>query len=55
MGLDQCITNVYTLSEAGKVCGYEIFGYVQEREIAVACAIRGVLCRIISRAAREEK
>ena len=48
MGLDQCITNVYTLSEAGKVCGYEIFGYVQEREIAVACAIRGALIRIIS-------
>ena|SRR6266849_377222 len=48
MGLDQCITNVYTLSEAGKVCGYEIFGYVQERQIAVACAIRGALIRIIS-------
>ena len=27
---------------------YQIFGYVQGREIAVACAIRGALCRIIS-------
>jgi uncharacterized DUF497 family protein len=28
---------------------YQIFGYVEEREIAVACAIRGSLCWIILR------
>jgi uncharacterized DUF497 family protein len=27
---------------------YQIFGYVEGREIAVACAIRGSLCWIIS-------
>lgn len=36
---------------------YQIFGYVQEREVAVACAIRSTLCWIISarRARRDER
>jgi uncharacterized DUF497 family protein len=36
---------------------YQIFGYVQGREIAVACAIRGTLCWLISarRARRDER
>jgi uncharacterized protein len=36
---------------------YQIFGYIQGREIAVACAIRGSLCHIISarRARRDER
>ena len=36
---------------------YQIFGYVQGREIAVACALRGSLCWIISarRARRDER
>jgi uncharacterized DUF497 family protein len=36
---------------------YQIFGYVQGREIAVACAVRGSLCWIISarRARRDER
>ncbi|QUS38479.1 BrnT family toxin [Tardiphaga alba] len=36
---------------------YQIFGYLEEREIAVACAIRGSLCWIISarRARRDER
>lgn len=36
---------------------YQIFGYVQGKEIAVACALRGTLCWIISarRARRDER
>ena len=36
---------------------YQIFGYVEGREIAVACALRGSLCWIISarRARRDER
>ena len=36
---------------------YQIFGHVQEREVAVACAIRGTVCWLISarRATRREK
>jgi uncharacterized DUF497 family protein len=36
---------------------YQIFGYIQEREIAVACALRDSLCWIISarRARRDER
>ena len=36
---------------------YQIFGYVQGREIAVACALRGSHCWIISarRARRDER
>jgi uncharacterized DUF497 family protein len=36
---------------------YQIFGYIQGREVAVACAIRGTLCWIISarRARRDER
>ena len=36
---------------------YQIFGYVQGREVAVACAIRGTLCWLISarRARRDER
>jgi hypothetical protein len=36
---------------------YQIFGYLQGREIAVACALRGTLCWIISarRARRDER
>ena len=36
---------------------YQIFGYLQGQEIAVACAIRGTLCWIISarRARRDER
>jgi len=36
---------------------YQIFGYVQEREIAVACALRGKLCWLTSarRARRDER
>ena len=36
---------------------YQIFGYVQGQEIAVACALRGSLCWIISarRARRDER
>jgi uncharacterized protein len=36
---------------------YQIFGYVQGQEIAVACAIRGTVCWLISarRARRDER
>jgi uncharacterized protein len=36
---------------------YQIFGYVQGQEIAVACALRGTLCWVISarRARRDER
>ena len=35
---------------------YQIFGYVQGREVAVACAFRGPVCRIISaRPARRDE
>ncbi len=36
---------------------YQIFGYVQGQEIAVACALRGSLCWVISarRARRDER
>ena len=36
---------------------YQIFGYVQGREVAVACALRGSLCHFISarRASRAER
>ena len=36
---------------------YQIFGYVEGREVAVACALRGSLCWIISarRARRDER
>jgi uncharacterized protein len=36
---------------------YQIFGYVQEREVAVACTIRGTLCWVISarRARRDDR
>lgn len=36
---------------------YQIFGYVQGREVSVACAIRGSVCWIISarRARRDER
>jgi uncharacterized DUF497 family protein len=36
---------------------YQIFGYVQEREVAVACTLRGTLCWLISvqRARRDER
>ena len=36
---------------------YQIFGYIEGREIAVACAIRGTVCWIISarRARRDER
>lgn len=36
---------------------YQIFGYLQGREIAIACALRGSLCWIISarRARRDER
>ncbi|WP_369721111.1 BrnT family toxin [Bradyrhizobium sp. LLZ17] len=35
---------------------YQIFGYIDGREVAVACAIRGTVCRLISvRRAREDE
>ncbi|HZL31952.1 MAG TPA: BrnT family toxin [Pseudolabrys sp.] len=36
---------------------YQIFGYVQEREVSVACTLRGTLCWIISarHASRSER
>ena len=36
---------------------YQIFGYIEEREVAVACAIRGTVCWLISarRARRDER
>ena len=36
---------------------YQIFGYLQEREVAVDCALRGSLCWLISarRARRDER
>jgi uncharacterized protein len=36
---------------------YQIFGYVQGREVAVACAVRGTVCWLISarRARRDER
>jgi uncharacterized DUF497 family protein len=36
---------------------YQIFGYVEGREVAVACALRGSLCWVISarRARRDER
>mgnify|MGYP001312410301 CR=1 FL=1 len=36
---------------------YQIFGYIDRREVAVACAIRGEVCRLISarRARRDER
>ena len=36
---------------------YQIFGYLEGREISVACALRGALCWIISarRARRDER
>jgi uncharacterized DUF497 family protein len=36
---------------------YQIFGYIEGREIAVACALRGDLCWLISerRARRDER
>jgi uncharacterized protein len=36
---------------------YQIFGYVEGREVAVACALRGSVCWIISarRARRDER
>jgi len=36
---------------------YQIFGYVEGREIAVACALRGAVCWVISarRARRDER
>lgn len=36
---------------------YQIFGYLEEQEITVACTLRGTLCWIISarRASREER
>jgi len=36
---------------------YQIFGYIESREVAVACALRGTLCWIISarRANRTER
>ena len=36
---------------------YQIFGYLEGREITVACTLRGTLCWIISarRASREER
>ncbi|UGV27740.1 BrnT family toxin [Rhodopseudomonas boonkerdii] len=36
---------------------YQVFGYLEKREVAVACAIRGSLCWIISarRARRDER
>ena len=36
---------------------YQIFGYIEGREIAVACALRGTLCWVISarRARRDER
>lgn len=36
---------------------YQIFGYVQGREVAVACTLRGTLCWLISvrRARRDER
>jgi uncharacterized DUF497 family protein len=36
---------------------YQIFGYVQERDVAVACTLRGTLCWLISvqRARRDER
>jgi len=36
---------------------YQVFGYLDEKEIAVACAIRGTLCHIISarRARKDER
>ena len=36
---------------------YQIFGYVQGREVAVACALRGALCWLISarRSRRDER
>jgi uncharacterized DUF497 family protein len=36
---------------------YQIFGYLQGREVAVACAFRGSLCWVISarRARRDER
>jgi len=38
MGLDQCITNVYTLSEAGKSVATKSLGTSKSGKIAVACA-----------------
>jgi uncharacterized DUF497 family protein len=36
---------------------YQIFGHIQGREVAVACALRGTLCWVISarRARRDER
>jgi uncharacterized DUF497 family protein len=36
---------------------YQIFGYVQGKEVAVACALRGTVCWLISarRARRDER
>jgi uncharacterized DUF497 family protein len=36
---------------------YQIFGYIQKREVAVACALRGTVCWLISarRARRDER
>jgi hypothetical protein len=36
---------------------YQIFGYIEEREVAVACALRGTVCWLISvrRARRDER
>jgi uncharacterized DUF497 family protein len=36
---------------------YQIFGYIDEREVAIACALRGAVCWLISarRARRDER
>jgi uncharacterized DUF497 family protein len=36
---------------------YQIFGYIQGKEVAVACALRGTICWLISarRARRDER
>jgi uncharacterized protein len=50
----------YTLTRRSDRHGevrYQIFGYIDGREIAVACAIRGTVCWLISarRARRDER
>jgi uncharacterized DUF497 family protein len=44
-------------SDRNEEIRYQIFGYVQGREVALACAIRGEICRLISarRANRGER
>ena len=48
---------VFRRSDRNDELRYQVFGYVQGREVAVACAIRGTGCRIISarQARRDER